>query len=133
MAENMFTLQIISPDRVFYEGEAKMVELVTSEGEIGVYQGHIPMTYVLKPGVVYITEANETKKAALHEGFIEILPNKIVILAEIAEWPDEIDKDRADKALHRAEERLKRKEESMDTLRAEMALKRAMVRLELLK
>ena len=52
MADKLFELEIVSPDRVFYRGQASMVEMSTTEGEIGVYAGHIPMTNVLKPGIL---------------------------------------------------------------------------------
>ena len=60
-----------------------MAEFNTSEGEIGVYAGHIPMTVILKPGVLTITEAEGKKKSALHTGFAEILPEEITILAKL--------------------------------------------------
>ncbi len=53
---DLFKLQIITPERKFYEGEASMVELTTTEGEIGVYRGHIPMTAIVAPGVLKITK-----------------------------------------------------------------------------
>ena len=65
MADNLFKLIIISPDRKFYEGDVKMVEMVTTEGEIGVLKGHIPMTSIMKPGIVTIKEENETKRMRL--------------------------------------------------------------------
>ena len=79
MAEgNKFDLKIITPDRVFYEGAASMVEFNTTEGEIGVLPGHIPMTVIVKPGILTIYEADgEEKEAALHAGFAEILPEKV--------------------------------------------------------
>ena len=96
MAENKsFQLRIITPDRVFYEGEVDMVEFNTTEGEIGVLPGHIPMTVILKPGILKIYEPENEKEAALHSGFAEILPTGITILAEIVEWPEEIDVQRA--------------------------------------
>jgi len=131
MADNTFVLQIISPDRVFYEGEVKMVEMVTSEGEIGVLKGHIPMTNILKSGIINIIEEDVEKQAALHEGFVEILQEKVTVLAEIAEWPDEIDINRANEAKIRAERRLGQKESGIDILRAETALKKALIRIEL--
>ena len=82
-----------------------MAEFNTSEGEIGVYAGHIPLTVILKPGVLTLTEESGKKKAALHTGFAEILPDQISILAEAAEWPGEIDIKRAEAAQKRAEER----------------------------
>ena len=65
---NLFTLKIITPDRVFYEGEVSMVEFNTIEGEIGVLKGHIPLTVIVSPGILTITEAEGTKEAALHAG-----------------------------------------------------------------
>lgn len=94
--EKTFLIKIITPERVFYEGTAIMAEFNTSEGEIGVYAGHIPLTVILKPGVLTLTEESGKKKAALHTGFAEILPDQISILAEAAEWPGEIDIKRAE-------------------------------------
>lgn len=134
MADNqLFTLKIITPDRVFYEGEASMVEFNTTEGEIGVYKMHVPTTVIVSPGVLTITEAEGQKRAALHAGFVEILPEKVTILAEIIEWPEEIDLDRADRAKERAEERLRSKTPETDILRAETALQRALARIHVLK
>ena len=126
-----FQLQIITPDRIFYEGEASMVEFNTVDGELGVYKHHIPLTTVLAPGIVTITESGGQKEAAIHAGFVQILGEKVTFLAEVAEWPDEIDFKRAEEARVRAERRLASSEAGLDTLRAEMALKRALVRLGL--
>ena len=132
MAEGkMFDLKIVCPERMFYEGKAKMVELNTTEGEIGVYADHLPMTMILKPGVLTITEEDGVKEAALHAGFIEILPHKVTILAEVAEWPDEIDLERAQKAKERAEERIARKDADLNLVRAESALARSLTRISL--
>ena len=107
-----------------------MIEYRTTEGEVGVYAGHIPMTQIIAPGVLTITQADGTqKKAALMSGFVEILPEKISILAETVEWPEEINKRRALQAKDRAEKRLKSGDNSLDVARAELALKRALVRL----
>jgi len=128
MAE-MFKLQIVTPERVFYEGDASMVELSTTEGDIGVYANHIPMTAIVAPGILKIHDGAEVKKAALHAGFIEVLPQKVTIMAEVIEWPDEIDVKRADEARIRAERRLKDNSAENDVLRAKMALRRALTRL----
>ena len=130
---DLFKLRIITPDRVFYEGEAEMVEFNTTEGEIGIYKRHMPMTVIIKPGILTITEESETKTAALHAGFAEILPDQVTIMAEIIEWPVEIDQDRAEQAKERAEERLQNKTPETDIARAETALLRAMARIEVLK
>ncbi|GLB32744.1 ATP synthase epsilon chain [Lacrimispora amygdalina] len=130
---DLFKLQIITPERKFYEGDASMVELTTTEGEIGVYRGHIPMTAIAAPGVLKIHEAGGIKEAALMSGFLEILPEKIVIMAEVAEWPEEIDLNRAEEAKVRAERRLKEQSGEIDIVRAETALKKALVRISLTK
>ena len=132
MADNLFTVEIITPDRIFYHGEATMIEFNTVEGEIGVFKDHIPLTTVLAPGIVTITEQEGVKKAAVHAGFAEILGDKVTLLAEVAEWPDEIDLERARRAEDRARERLGRKDENLDVARAELALKRALVRQDIL-
>ncbi len=128
MAENMVDVEIITPDRVFYTGEAKMIEFNTTEGEIGVYPKHIALTTVIAPGIVTITTEDDSVKAAVHAGFAEILPDKVTLLAEIAEWPDEIDVERAHAAEERARERLAKKDANLDVMRAEIALKKALVR-----
>jgi ATP synthase, F1 epsilon subunit (delta in mitochondria) len=134
MAENnCLTLKIITPSRVFYEGEAEMVELNTSEGEIGVLPGHLPMTVIVKPGVLTITEPEGEKEAALHAGFAEILPDRVTILAEIIEWPSEIDAARAEAAKERAQERIHEHASDTDIARAETALLRAMARIQVIK
>ena len=131
--QNLFTLKIVTPDRVFYQGEVSMVEFNTTEGEIGVLKGHVPTTVIISPGILTITEAEETKEAALHAGFAEILQNEVVILAEIIEWPEEIDEERAKRARERVEERLRTKTPETDILRAETALQRAMARIHVSK
>lgn len=137
MADKEFTLRIITPERVFYEGIVDMVEFNTTEGQIGVLPGHIPLTVIVKPGILHITEKDGEKdgekEAALHSGFAEILPEGVTILAEIIEWPNEIDENRAEAALHRAEERLRSKTPETDIARAETALQRAMARIQVLR
>ena len=128
MADNQFTVKIITPDRTFFEGDATMVEFNTVEGQIGVYPQHIPLTTVLAPGIVTITNGDDKKLAAVHAGFAEILGDRVTLLAEIAEWPDEIDVDRAKAAEDRARDRLAAKAENLDVVRAEIALKKALVR-----
>lgn len=129
---NSFLLRIITPDRVFYESQAQMVEFNTTEGEIGVLPGHIPLTVIIKPGILDITEAGGDKTAALHAGFAEILPDSVTILAEVIEWPDEIDEGRAEAAKERAEERLRSRTPETDLARAETALQRAVARIQVL-
>ena len=126
---DMFNLRIVSPDREFYNGEVEMVEMVTTEGEIGVLKGHIPLTAVAAPGMLKIHEKDEIKEAVLLDGIIRILQDSITILAEDCQWPDEIDIVRAREAKIRAERRIRGEEVGMNIDRAEMALRRAIARL----
>ena len=128
---DLFTLEIISPERVFYKGEVKFLEMTTSEGEIGVYKNHIPMTNILVPGIVTIHEEEEVKEAAVHSGFVVILQDSVKIMAEVVEWPDESDENRAREAKIRAERRLAEGGEGLDVDRAELALKRSIARIRL--
>ena len=128
---DMFKVKVITPDRVFYEGDVGMVEQKTTEGYIGVYKNHIPLTCIVAPGVLNLHEADGVKKAALHTGFVDILQDQVTILAEVAEWPEEIDRNRAEEARIRAERRLSGSEGSIDVTRAELALNKALLRLKL--
>ena len=129
MAENTMKLEVITPERSFYTGDVTFVELNTTEGEVGIYARHIPMTMIIAPGVLTITEEDGIKKkAALLKGFVEVTETTMSILAEVAEWPEDIDVERAKKAEERARKRLEAKSADIDIARAELALKRALVR-----
>ena len=128
MAEK-FKLSIVTPDREFFNEEAEMVEFNTTEGEIGVYAGHAPLTVIVKPGVLTVTQGETVRNAALHAGFVQILPDEVTILAEIIEWPEEIDQTRAEAASQRAEERLAGRDANIDLDRAQVALMRAVTRI----
>ncbi len=130
--KNGFLLRIITPDRIFYESQIDMVEFNTTEGEIGVLPGHIPLTVIVKPGILHITEQDGEKEAALHAGFVEILPDRVTSLAQTIEWPDEIEEKRAEAARQRAEERLRSRTPETDVARAETALQRAIARIQVL-
>ena len=127
----LFGVKVICPERMFYEGEAEMLELRTTEGEIGIFADHIPLTAVIAPGVMRIKNSEGTTEAALNEGFIEILGDQVIILAESCEWPKEIDLARAQEAKIRAERRLKGENGEIDEIRAELALRKALLRIDL--
>ena len=128
-----FHLTIICPTRIFYEADAEMLEFNCTEGEMGVYARHVPTTVVLEPGVMRITEkSGEIKMAAVHSGFVEILKDRISVMAEVAEWPEEIDLNRAKEAEARAQRRLQSNDPQLNYSRAQIALHKALVRQELL-
>ena len=131
MADNTMKVKILSPERVFYEGEATFIEFNTTAGMRGIYPKHVPTTILIQPGILKIVEADGEKLAALHSGFVEVLQDSITMLAESVEWPDEIDEKRAEEAKIRAERRIN--DNSQDHNRAELALKRAVIRLQMCK
>lgn len=132
--EKKFHLVITTPDRAFYENDVVMVEINTTEGEIGVLKNHIPLTSVIEPGVCYIhEEVDQVKVCAVHRGFLEILEDSMTILAEVAEWPNEIDVARAKEAQIRAERRLADNPAGTNIARATLALKRSAARIEVSK
>ncbi|MBQ8147535.1 MAG: ATP synthase F1 subunit epsilon [Lachnospiraceae bacterium] len=127
MADKTFRLKIIAPERIFYEDDVTFVEFRTTEGDIGIYPGHIALTTIVSPGIIKMhTPSGDIKEAALIDGFAEILADQVMILAEAVEWPEEIDVNRAKEAQIRAERRIKDADGDLD--RAELALKRAIVR-----
>jgi len=131
---NKVKLQIITPEKEFYEDEAELVVVKGSEGTIGLMYDHEPFVTPLGIGPIKILQDNKIKHAAISQGFIQAMEDKIVILADTAEWPEDIDIERAKKAKKRAEERLnKRSEEKIDALRAEIALKKAITRIDVAK
>ena len=132
MAEK-FKLTIVAPDREFFDEEVDMVEFNTTEGEIGIYAGHAPLTVIVNPGILTITQGDTVKNAALHAGFVQILPQEVTILAEIIEWPGEIDEERANAARQRAERRLSEHSSGIDIDRAQAALMRSIARINAAK
>lgn len=129
-SKKYFRLQIMTPERIFFDGQADFVEMTTSEGEIGIYRNHVPTTCILMPGPLRVYDGDQEKTAAVHAGFVEILQDSVRVLAEIAEWPEEIDLNRAEEARIRAERRLKGDDPDANLARAEIALRRALTRLE---
>lgn len=131
MADSM-KLKIVAPERIFFEGDTTFLEFTTTEGDMGVYPDHIPLTAIVAPGVLRIHDGDDVKEAALMSGFIQILKDQVTILAESVEWPDEIDSNRAKEAEIRARRRIE-EGSGIDMSRAEMALKRSIIRQSLTK
>ncbi len=129
----LFKLKVVTPERIFFEDMVTMVELRTTEGDMGILKGHIPLTAVVSPGTMKIYKDEQCQEAALLEGIIRIMQEDVVVLAQSCEWPDEIDLARANEAKIRAERRLKGAEGDVNLSRAEMALRKALVRIEVAK
>lgn len=128
-----FQLEIVTPDRKFFEGEVDMVIAKTTEGYTGILHDHVPMVSPLSIGVIKIKKDGKIIKATCSGGFISTDEDKATIVTDSAEWPEEIDVVRAESAMKRAEERIKIKSEETDMLRAQIALNKALNRLRLTK
>ena len=122
-------VELVSPERILFSGEAEMVVCRTDGGEIAFLTGHAPFLGSLGIGIVriHLEGGGEVVKAAVHEGFVEVKDNRVIILSDVAELPDHIDEDRARRAAEDAERRLL----NGDDAEAEAQLRRAHVRLEL--
>ncbi len=122
-------LDIITPEKVAYSSDVNMVIARTVEGDIGVLPGHAPLVAPLALWPLRVQTGEGEKQISVCGGFIEVQPEKVTILANCAELPEEIDVERAAAAKERAENRLKNRE-GIDINRAEAALRRALVRLQ---
>ncbi|WP_279389092.1 F0F1 ATP synthase subunit epsilon [Hazenella coriacea] len=122
-------LDIVTPERKVYSDEVDMVITRAAEGDIGILPKHAPLVSPLKITAVRIKKDGDESVIAVSGGFLEVRPDKVTILAESAELPEEIDVERAKAAKERAESRLK--SEDGDQKRAELALARAMNRLDI--
>ena len=133
MAGNI-TLEVVTPDKIVVSEEVQIAVAPGSLGEFGVLIGHTPFLTTLKTGTIHYKDSNGRERYIFASGgFAEALPNKVTVLAESAERKSEIDKQRAQKALERAQDRLTKGDESIDIVRAKAAMKRAMYRLKLVE
>lgn len=122
-------LEIVTPERKVYEKDVDMVVVKGIAGELGILPNHIPLVTPLKIAPVKVKIGNQEELIAVHGGFMEVRKDKIVILAELAELPGEIDLERAQRAKERAEGRLNSKDNN-DLLRNEIALLKAINRIK---
>jgi len=123
-------LDIVTPERAVLSEAVDELILPGSEGYLGVRPGHAPLLTTLKVGTITIRKGNEQKYLAVSWGFVEVLPERVSILAETAEMAEEIDLDRAVRARERAEKRLKSADPDVDFKRAQVALEKALIRIQ---
>lgn len=130
---NTFYVEILTPEKKFFWGDIETIIVRTPLGEMGILKGHIPMVVIIDIGTVRIKKDGQWIEAALSEGFMEVKQDKAVILVDTAEWPDEIDINRAKAAKDRAAERLLRKLNQTEYIQSKAAMARAMARLQVKK
>ena len=124
-----FKLEIATPDRMLVSGDVSQAQVPGKNGYLGILPGHAPLISELQPGEIRYTREDHTERLAVTWGYVEVLPGKVTILAEAGEKAEEIDVARAEKSLHRAQERLKTASTDVDLARAQSSMTRAMARL----
>lgn len=126
-------VEIVSNEQHIYSGEAEFVVVPTQTGELGIKPRHMPIMNLVRPGTVRITVPNQDQVLlAVSGGLLEVRPDKLTILAEVAVRSDEMDQARAEEARKNAEERLKSATDKKSTAAAEAALAAAIAELKTL-
>jgi F-type H+-transporting ATPase subunit epsilon len=129
------TLEIVTPDRALLREEVDEVVVPGSQGEFGVLPGHTPLLSALKIGELWYRQGQEKHYLAIAFGFVEVLPDRVTVLAQVGERAQEIDVQRAERAKQRAEQRLAQTQPRLtqidfDIERARIALMKSLLRLQ---
>jgi F-type H+-transporting ATPase subunit epsilon len=123
-------LDIVTAERVVYSEEVDEVIAPGAEGQLGILPHHAPLMTILTAGELVVRKGGAEDSLAISGGFLEVRPDRVIVLADQAERAEEIDESRAEAAKQRAEERLRdQRVEGLDASRAEAALRRAIARL----
>lgn len=126
-----FHLEIIATDRIFFSGEAEHLVITAIDGLLGILPGHEPLVTSLPTGELKYLVDGKWRYAAISEGFIQVMPDSSIILADTCELPEEIDIKRAEEAKARAEELLRQKQSIKEYYETQAALNRAINRLKI--
>ena len=136
MSDKYIKFEIVTPERVVLKEEVRQVTVPTKAGEITVLPDHIPLVSSLMPGVIYLKKRNgEDEIMSVSGGFLEVLKNKMVILADTAERAEEIDMDRVEEARRRAVELKEkaRRGENVNFVEINAAIERELARTKAIK
>jgi F-type H+-transporting ATPase subunit epsilon len=125
-----FQLEIVTPEKMVVRDAAEDLQIPGKDGYLGILPGHAPLITELAVGEIAYHAGGSAHHLAVAWGFAEVLPDKVTILAETCEHPEEIDKERAERALQRADQRLKSGGAEVDYGRAQAAKQRAECRLD---
>jgi len=126
-----FNLEIITPERKVLNEEVEEVIVPGLDGEMGILPHHTQLISQLQTGVLTYRQGTEKRSVHVSGGFVEVLPDHVAILSDVAERPEEIDLERTRRARERAEKRLSSSGEDIDFRREELRLQRAMIRIQL--
>lgn len=130
MADKTIKLEVVTPEKVVLTADVEAIKVPASLGYLGVLPNHAPLVTGLQVGVITFKQNGKTNKMATSGGFMEVVNNKAVVLADTAELGDEIDLQRAMAARDRAKQRLIERHPGIDLARAEVALRKALTRIK---
>jgi F-type H+-transporting ATPase subunit epsilon len=130
MADKL-NLEIITPERRVLSEKVDEIVVPGLEGELGILPQHTPLISQLQTGILSYRQGTEKKMVHVSGGFVEVLPDQVAVLSDVAERPEEIDLERARKSRERAETRIATGGDDIDFRRAELKLQRAMIRIQL--
>lgn len=128
-----FLLEILTPERQFFEGEVEALTVTTTDGELTILKNHTPITAPLIVGNIHIKQNGSWRHAFQSEGFLEVDEDGTHVFVQACEWPEDIDASRANAAEHRARERLRQQKSMQEYEWTRTALTRAMARLRITK
>ena len=127
--EHTFHLEILTPERRFFSGEVEALTFVADDGEWTILKGHAPMVVVLRPGALQLKQDGVWRDAVNSEGYMEVGDHGVVLFAQTCEWPEDIDRSRAERARRQAEEMLRQSHSQAQCRANQIMLARAMARL----
>ncbi|MFA5055140.1 MAG: F0F1 ATP synthase subunit epsilon [Dehalococcoidia bacterium] len=122
--------EIVTAERVVYSEEVDMVIAPGVQGELGILPSHAPLLTTLKPGMLMVRCGGEEVAMFVNGGFLEVMQDKVIVLADVAERAEEIDVAKAEEAKRQAEESLRKSASSVDIAAAEAALRRSLMQLK---
>lgn len=127
---NKFHLEIITPERLFFQGDVEELLIISLDGETGILKGHHPLVAAVATGSLRIFKDGEWKEAANGEGFIKVTPDKVTVMVQSAEWPEEIELNREQAEIAKAEERIRQKRSMLEYKLGTASLARAFARIK---
>ena len=128
-----FKLTLSTPEAVLYDGEAESITLETQDGEIGIMADHTPLVALIKPGIMNISQAGETKLLATGDGFVKVTKSSVKVFTQTAEFAESIDEERAIEAKKQAQAAMAEKVDNVSTADATALLERNIARLKTLE
>lgn len=126
-------LEIVTAERLVLSDDVDQVNAPTKDGRVGILPRHMPLLTVLTEGELSIIKGGQRTEFAVYGGFMEVLPDRVTILADACDRSDEIDLERAEEARKRAEERIAQRKSDQEMALAEADLRRALLQVKMAK